>query len=84
MQTGDVLVHGALPGHAVLVVNMARDTVSGKKYFMLAESSTPAQEIQVLLNPMAGSRTVWYELDPKATQVITSDYIFGADEMRRF
>lgn len=84
MQAGDVLIHGALPGHCNLVVAMAQDTVNGKKYFMLAESSTPAQEIQILLNPHAGYRTVWCELDTMATEIRTSDYIFASTELMRF
>ena len=46
MQTGDVLIRGGFPGHAVMVIDMAENT-SGKKIYLLAQSYMPAQDIHV-------------------------------------
>lgn len=84
MKTGDVFIQGGSPGHAVIVVNMALDTVHNKKYFMLAQSYMPAQEIQVLLNPNVSENTVWYALDKNATEIVTPEWRFTHKDLKRF
>lgn len=51
MKIGDIFIYGGSPGHAVIVVDMIEDKTTGLKYFMLAQSYMPAQEIQILINP---------------------------------
>lgn len=54
MQIGDVLIQRGNPyGHAVIVVNMAKDSI-GNKFYMLAQSYMPAQETQILINTKTG------------------------------
>lgn len=84
MQPGDVLIQGGSPGHAVMVVDMVQDTTTRKKYFMLAQSYMPAQDIQVLLNPNTDETTVWYELDPTATEIVTPEWRFTGNDLKRF
>lgn len=48
---GDVFIQGGSPGHAVIVVDMAVNE-GGKKVYLLAQSYMPAQDTQVLTNPM--------------------------------
>ena len=48
MQIGDVFMKGPLPGHCVIVVDMAENEETGEKLFMIAQSYMPAQEIHVL------------------------------------
>jgi hypothetical protein len=49
MQIGDVFIKGGSPGHAVIIMDMAKDA-SGKKIFMIAQSYMPAQSIHILKN----------------------------------
>ena len=38
MQIGDVFLKGSLPGHCVIVVDMAENNETGEKLFMIAQS----------------------------------------------
>jgi len=84
MAIGDVFIKGGSPGHAVIVVDMIEHKSTGKKYFMLAQSYMPAQEIQVLLNPNTDEKTVWYELDTNQTIWQTPEWKFTSDQLRSF
>lgn len=83
MKIGDVLIVGGSPGHAVTVMDMAVDK-AGKKVFMLSQSYMPAQDIQVLENPLNSSISPWYELDPANTLVITPEWKFTTSQLKRF
>jgi hypothetical protein len=84
MEIGDVFIKGGSPGHAVIVVDMMQNKTTGKKYFMLAQSYMPAQEIQVLLNPNAEESTVWYELDTNQSIWQTPEWKFTSDQLKAF
>ena len=83
MNIGDVFIQGGSPGHAVLVVDMARDTVNGKEYFMLAQSYMPAQEIQILANPNDSSLSPWYSNNISST-LTTPEWSFNKSDLKRF
>ena len=51
IQPGDIFIRGGSPGHAVIVVDVARNNTTGQKIFLLAQSYMPAQDIHVLINP---------------------------------
>src|SRR4030095_10196773 len=80
LRAGDVFVHGGFPGHAVVVVDVARGP-GGRTAFLLAQGYMPAQEIHVLRNP--GAAGPWYALDFGA-QLVTPEWTFAAGELRRF
>tara|TARA_R110000772_G_scaffold4254_3_gene14920 strand:+ start:1022 stop:1855 length:834 start_codon:yes stop_codon:yes gene_type:complete len=81
MQPGDVFVEGGFPGHAMTVVDMAEDMENGHKIYMLAQSYMPAQEQQIVLNPL--TKDVWFSLDDM-NYIITPEYTFTPDQLRRF
>ncbi|MGB4589369.1 MAG: DUF4846 domain-containing protein [Clostridiaceae bacterium] len=82
MKVGDVFIKGGSPGHAIIVVDMAEDLASGKKYFMLAQSYMPAQETQILRNLNDPSISPWYEL--KEGTLITPEWEFDEGSLKRF
>lgn len=83
MKTGDVLIQKGNPyGHAVIVMDMAENTEAGEKLFMLAQSYMPAQETQILVNPMNENLSPWYVL--KEGKIITPEWIFQMEDLRRF
>ncbi len=82
MKIGDVFIIGGSPGHAVLVVDMAKNK-DNKKIFMLAQSFMPAQEMQVLKNPKDPKLSPWYLLDIK-DKLYTPEWTFSKTDLKRF
>jgi hypothetical protein len=60
VQPGDLFVIGGSPGHAVLVLDLARDA-RGHAVALLGEGFLPAQDVHVLASDDPGSP--WYSLD---------------------
>lgn len=59
-QVGDLFLQGGSPGHAIIIIDMAEDSL-GNKQVLLAQSYMPAQELQILKNPKSDSP--WYNLN---------------------
>ena len=81
IQTGDVFLEGGFPGHAISVVDVVINKHGHKKY-MLAQSYMPAQEQQILLNPIK-NKNVWYDLH-LSKDIVTPQYTFSVNKLRRF
>ena len=82
MEIGDVFIVGGNPGHAVIVVDMAKNDM-GEKIFILAQSYMPAQQTQLLINPMDKKISPWYRLEGEE-QLITPEWTFDWDKLKRF
>jgi hypothetical protein len=78
VQPGDVWLQTGSPGHAVLVVDVARSPE--RTYLLLAQSYMPAQEVHVLKAPDGG---VWFELRPDQG-LRTPEWDFGPRDLYRF
>lgn len=83
LETGDVFLQGGSPGHCVIVVDMAENTVTGDKIFLLAQSYMPAQDIHVLKNPEHDAGDPWYELD-FGERLRTPEWEFSEEHIKRF
>ena len=83
IQPGDVFIKGGSPGHAVIVLDVARHKETGKKIFLLGQSYMPAQEIQVLINPMNADLSPWYSED-FGEVLYTPEWTFYTYELKRF
>lgn len=83
VQPGDCFVQGGFPGHVVLVVDMARDTLQDRNYIMLAQGFMPAQDIHILVNPQSSDLTPWYEVG-RGNQLVTPDWMFDWTDLRRY
>lgn len=81
MQIGDVFIQGGFPGHAVIVVNM-KENAQGEKFFMLAQSYMPAQEMHILKNP-AEPNSPWYPLT-FGVKLHTPEWPFSRKDLKRF
>lgn len=79
---GDVLIQGGHPGHAVIIVDKATNTKTGKNVYLLAQSYMPAQEIQILKNRTDTAISPWYELTEG--NISTPEWAFDSDDLRRF
>ena len=82
MEIGDVFIIGGSPGHAVIVMDMAIND-KGEKTFILAQSYMPAQQTQILINPMDKSISPWYSLKDKE-KLITPEWTFELEQLKRF
>lgn len=83
MKIGDIFIYGGSPGHAVIVVDMIEDKTTGLKYFMLAQSYMPAQEIQILINPNNEETSPWYST-VVGDALKTPEWVFDGDALKRF
>jgi len=80
MNIGDVFIVGGSPGHAVIIVDMAVNS-HGEKIFLLAQSYMPAQQTQILINPMDEDISPWYSLKGKE-KLITPQWTFDLDMLK--
>jgi len=80
MSIGDVFIVGGSPGHAVIVVDMAVNSL-GEKIFLLAQSYMPAQQTQLLINPMDEDISPWYSLKGKE-KLVTPQWTFDLDMLK--
>ncbi len=80
IEAGDVFIQGGSPGHAVIVVDMVKNT-KGERKFLLAQSYMPAQEIQILKNP--GSSELWYS-NRSGGRIVTPEWIFNERDLKAF
>ena len=83
MKIGDVFIRGGSPGHAVIVVDVARHKQTGEKLFLLAQSYMPAQETQVLLNPNSTELSPWYSVSFES-KLATPEWTFEKNQLKRF
>ena len=84
VSTGDVLIQGGSPGHAIIVMDAAEDIKTGKRIFILAQSYMPAQDIHIVVNPENEDISPWYEADVSVKQIITPEWNFTIDDIMRF
>ncbi len=79
---GNVFIQGGSPGHAVIVVDVAKNE-SGEIIFMLAQSYMPAQDIHVLINPENSQISPWYQLK-SGEKLYTPEWVFEPDRLKQF
>ncbi|MDN5203544.1 DUF4846 domain-containing protein [Fulvivirgaceae bacterium BMA10] len=83
IKPGDVFIQGGFPGHAVIVVDIAKHEKSNKKIFMLAQSYMPAQEIHILKNPKNKELSPWYPCDFQG-ELKTPEWTFKKSDLKRW
>ena len=81
-EIGDILIQGGFPGHAVIIVDKATNSQTGKAIFLLAQSYMPAQELQVLQNPNDGELSPWIALNKG--EINTPEWSFNSSDLKRF
>lgn len=83
LKIGDVFIQGGFPGHAVIVVDMAVHPNTGERLFMLAQSYMPAQELQILTNPLNSELSPWYTTNFDKI-LNTPEWAFSKENLKRF
>ena len=72
-----------LGNHAVLVMDVAENSESGEKVFLVSQSYIPAQDIHILINPNDEALSPWYSLDFGDT-LITPEWKFSKTALKQF
>jgi hypothetical protein len=83
IRIGDVFIQGGFPGHAVIVVDMAENTSTDEKVFLIAQSFMPAQDIHILKNPTDGDLSPWYRI-PQGNDFPTPEWMFRSTDLKYF
>ncbi|MFQ5445585.1 MAG: DUF4846 domain-containing protein [Saprospiraceae bacterium] len=83
LKAGDVFIQGGSPGHAIIVVDVARHTKTNDKIFLLAQSYMPAQEIHILKNPESQALSPWYSA-AFGEILRTPEWTFKKADLKRF
>jgi len=79
---GDIFIQGGSPGHAIIVMDMAKDS-NGNTLILLAQSYMPAQEIHILKNPNDADLSPWYSLK-NLKRLETPEWLFTNQDIKRF
>jgi hypothetical protein len=74
---------GGSPGHCELVVDAAINKTTGERMFLLAQSFMPAQNIEILINPIRADFTPWYSNKIENT-LYTPEWTFYKNDLKRF
>ncbi len=83
IQPGDVLIQGGFPGHAVIVLDVAKNIENGNKIYLLAQSYMPAQEMHVLVNRHDTKNSSWYSSE-FSDQIYTPEWHFTTLNLKRW
>jgi hypothetical protein len=81
IQAGDVFVEGGFPGHAVMVMAVAKNN-QHKIIFLLAQGYMPAQDIHILNNP-GNAMSPWYSIE-NTDPLVTPEWSFRKEHLKRW
>lgn len=81
-RVGDIFVRGGSPGHVVMIADICKNA-KGKKAYLLAQGYLPAQEFQLLKNPLHEDDPWYYEEEIKYP-LRTPEYSFDKGSLRRY
>ena len=80
-EIGDVIVKPGSPGHAVFIVDRAKNE-NGEYIYLLAQGYTPAQSIHII-NNIQKDLAPWFKLS-KSGSISSNRYHFSKPNIRRF
>ena len=83
IKPGDVFIKGGSPGHAVTVIDVVKNKLTGHILFLIAQSYMPAQNIHVLKNFNDTMMSPWYNVN-FGNELKTPEWTFTKDELMRF
>ncbi len=83
VEIGDVIIKGGFPGHAVLVADVAENSATGERRFLLIQSFMPAQDMHVLKGRDTPDSSPWYRLAPDQP-FVTPEWMFPPGSLRRW
>jgi len=81
INVGDIFIHPGSPGHAVMVVDVCINE-NGDKAFLLAQGYMPAQQFEILKNPLHQDDP-WYYTKEFSYPLKTPEYTFEKGSLKR-
>ena len=81
-KVGDIFIRGGSPGHVGMIADICKNA-KGKKAYLLAQGYMPAQEFQLLRNPLHKDDPWYYEEEIKYP-LRTPEYSFEKGSLRRY
>lgn len=81
IEPGDVFIKAGSPGHAMIVVDVAINTATNKKIYLLAQSFMPAQDMHIVINPANKDLSPWYKANDKE-KIITPGWVFDKTQLK--
>ncbi|MBK8711952.1 MAG: hypothetical protein IPL97_08790 [Niastella sp.] len=82
IEPGDVIIRGGFPGHAVTIMDIAKNE-KGEVIYLLSQSYMPAQSIHILKNPVNEDLSPWYIVNDEAF-IQTPEYTFKREELKQW
>jgi murein L,D-transpeptidase YafK len=67
MEIGNIFIQGGFPGHAVIILDMAMNSQTGEKIFLIGQSYMPAQDFHILKNLHDPVFSPWYRANSDDT-----------------
>lgn len=83
VQCGDIFIEGGFPGHAIIVIDIAKSEQNDAIAVLLAQSYMPAQDIHILINENHIEMNPWY-LVGKGNLLDTPEWTFEWTDLHRF
>lgn len=83
LEVGDIFIQPGFPGHAVMVVDLAKNPENAEKIFLLAQSYMPAQEVHILKNLENRKINPWYRVN-EGEKLLTPEWTFNWTDLKRF
>ena len=87
ISTGDVFIQPGnkhAKGHAVIVLDLIVDPMTGERLVLLGQGFNPTQDIHILRNPFETDISPWYRVDEDSFYFTTIQWNFRKKHSRRF
>ena len=83
IKPGDVFIQGGFPGHAVIVMDTAKNIKTDESVFLLAQSYMPAQDMHILKNLEEPGISPWYSVR-FSDRLKTPEWTFYKKDLKKF
>lgn len=80
---GNVFIQGGFPGHAIIILDMAKSLKDDQIAILLAQSYMPAQDIHILINENNRNMSPWY-LVGHGDKLYTPEWTFNWSDLYKF
>jgi hypothetical protein len=80
---GDMFVKAGSPGHAMMVADVAVNTVTKQTIYLLLQGFMPAQDMHIVRNPSSATLSPWYNVSANHS-IITPGWFFEPTEFKEW
>lgn len=84
LEVGDVFIRGGSPGHVVIVVDMAVNSQTGEKRFMLLQGNMPSQQAHIIKNTFEPALSPWFSDTFPQGKLVLPTWECSLENIKRF